>query len=819
MARSQLLWACLSALLSVSLAGYINPRTSEEDLLSDIWASIDSDNAQPHNIQERSPQRGFPSLKESFSLSEIVNFVHRSEQWNGTWVSDTEYAYRNRDGALALFSVVSGQSTTLAPPQVLEQPRVFKYWLSPDLQYILMAVRPQKLFRHSFIALYDIYNIRTGQRTTLQPPASVLRDFGPPEGPGFGPPGRPKGPQQLPLLFATWSPTGNALAYVFRNNIYYRESPESNDVAITSTGIPGVVFNGIADWVYEEEVISDTKALWFSPDNRHLAWIEFNDTEVEVMPLQVYGQPNRLEFQYPIPTPLSYPKPGRTNPFVNVYVADVSTRSPRSYLLEPPTYFGDREKIIYAVTWANNKEVSLTWENRHQNYSIVSICDVAVANCRDSLVMTEPNGWLELDQAPVFTQDGRQFAMSLSADGFKHVNVINRDTNQRIPITSGNMVVTEIFHWDEKQHVIYFEATRVGAPGERHLYTVTDFDSGRPGIVTCISCDVVNSRGGACGYNQFEFSTQKSYFTLSCQGPHVPQEYLFKAPGQKIATLVTNDDLSDALAAKNLPKISNLDVKIDGGRHVAKVRLYLPHNFNERKQYPLLVNVYGGPNSQQVNDKFKLDWGTYLTTSEEVIYAVIDGRGSGYRGDDILFSSYYNIGQNDAQDQIDVTKKLISLYSFIDATNVAIWGWSYGGFMSIKILEKDADQSNIFKCGMAVAPVTSWIYYDSIYTERYMGLPNPGDNIDGYNNADTTKDVEKLRNKKLFIAHGTGDDNVHYQNSLMIIRALEEADILFQEHTYTDENHGIVGLRPHLYHSLTNFLLNDCFGRNEVVKG
>lgn len=235
MARSQLLWACLGALLGVSLASYINPRVSDNDPFSDIWASIDPED-HAHHIQERSPQRGFASLKESFTLSEIVNFVHRSEQWNGTWVSDTEYAYRNRDGALALFSVVSGQSTTLAPPQVLEQPRVFKYWLSPDLQYILMAVRPQKLFRHSFIALYDIYNIRTGQRSSLQPSASLLGGFAPPEGPGFGPPRGPNGPSQLPLLYATWSPTGHSLAYVFRNNIYYRESPESKDVAITSTG-------------------------------------------------------------------------------------------------------------------------------------------------------------------------------------------------------------------------------------------------------------------------------------------------------------------------------------------------------------------------------------------------------------------------------------------------------------------------------------------------------------------------------------------------------------------------------------------------------
>ena len=178
----------------------------------------------------------------------------------------------------------------------------------------------------------------------------------------------------------------------------------------------------------------------------------------------------------------------------------------------------------------------------------------------------------------------------------------------------------------------------------------------------------------------FEFSKEKSFYTMSCQGPHVPQDYLYRtSPNEKVGTLVTNEALSAELASKNLPKISNFDVDIDNGRFKAKVRLYLPHDFNENKKYPLLVNVYAGPNSQQVSDRFKLDWGTYLTTSEDIIYAVIDGRGSGFRGDDLLYEIHYKLGQPEVQDQLDVTKDLINRYNFIDKSNVAIWGWSYGG--------------------------------------------------------------------------------------------------------------------------------------------
>merc|ERR1719499_2764483 len=470
--------------------------------------------------------------------------------------------------------------------------------------------------------------------------------------------------------------------------------------------------------------------------------------------------------------------------------------APRPILQEPPSYFSTRERYIYAVTWPTRDEVSLTWENRHQNYSVVSVCQALSGRCSDSLVMTSPGGWLELEEAPVYTKDG-----------------------QRVPITSGNMVVTNIYHWDEVNHEIYFKATKENSPGERHLYKVTDFQSGQPGLVTCLSCDELNTRGGSCGYNSFEFSADNSYYAMSCDGPHVPQVYLYQTnPNTRINLLVDNAKLSSDLAIKSLPKVSNLNIPVAGGKYQAKVRLYLPPDFTESKRYPLVINVYGGPNSQQVSDRFKLDWGTYLTTSEDIIYAVIDGRGSGFRGDDLLYEIHYKLGQPEVQDQIDVTKKLVNLYSFIDQSRVAIWGWSYGGFVTLSVLAADSVQDNIFKCGVAVAPVTNWIYYDTIYTERYMGLPTSEDNLDGYRISDVTSQARRLKNKKLLLVHGTADDNVHYQQTMMLTRALEEADVLFQQLSYPDENHGLVGLRPHFYHSLSNFILNDCFGRNEVFK-
>ena len=216
---------------------------------------------------------------------------------------------------------------------------------------------------------------------------------------------------------------------------------------------------------------------------------------------------------------------------------------------------------------------------------------------------------------------------------FSQVNVVNRDTNQRVPITSGRMVVTNIYHWDEVNHEIYFQATKEDSPRERHLYKVTDFKSGQPGLVTCLSCDELNTRGGSCGYNSFEFSSDKSYYAMSCEGPSVPQVFLYQTnPNQRLTTLVDNSKLSADLARKILPKISHLNIPVDNGKYQAKVRLYVPPDFSESKRYPLVIQANGRPNSQQVNDRFKLDWKDYLTTSEGIIYGLIDGRGSGFKG-------------------------------------------------------------------------------------------------------------------------------------------------------------------------------------------
>ncbi|EZA55971.1 Venom dipeptidyl peptidase [Ooceraea biroi] len=263
------------------------------------------------------------------------------------------------------------------------------------------------------------------------------------------------------------------------------------------------------------------------------------------------------------------------------------------------------------------------------------------------------------------------------------------------------------------------------------------------------------------------------------------------------------------IAEKSQPIVHRYKIPVTGG-FSAQVRLLIPPgaDLSGAIKYPMLVYVYGGPDSYQVTEKFNIDWGTYLVTNKSIIYAAIDGRGSGLMGNDMLFAGYRHLGTVEIIDQINVTRHLQNKLPFIDRARTAIWGWSYGGYATGMTLAMDL--KGVFKCGMSVAPVTDWALYDSIYTERFMGLPTVADNLQGYEQGQLLNKVDNIKNKMYYLIHGTLDDNVHYQQSLMLAKVLEQKDILFRQQTYTDEDHGIAQSRAHLYHSLENFL-DECF--------
>ncbi|XP_059473020.1 venom dipeptidyl peptidase 4 isoform X2 [Neocloeon triangulifer] len=731
----------------------------------------------------------------AFTLDDYLSGRFSAVRFNATWVSDTRLMFSNAEGELLLHDLLTNTTETLLTPQ--DEPKLsisFLQQLSADQQFLLIAYDYQKLFRHSFYANYTVINLSTKVSTDLIAPDGSKR-----------------------LQLVKWSTVGNALALVRTNNIYYMKTAANTEmIQLTSTGLPNIVYNGVPDWVYEEEVLGSNDAMWFSPDGNKLAYMTFDDTNVKVMTFPYFGQPDNLEFQYSINVNIHYPKPGSPNPTVSLNAVDLTVEGNTTpVVMAPPPEVGS-EPVLATVTWSKVNELVAVWMNRIQNRFMITAHEFANGSPLTIMDHTQPDGWVDLFVPPTVSSDGNRILVihphnQGTAGDFRHLTLVTRDpikgTKATIALTQGEFVVTSIVAWDEANNKVFFQATNPTDPAQLGLYTVTD-NLALPEPPTCVSCGVkVTETRQACTYVSASFSSDKSYYNLNCNGPDVPGTLIFKKNGELVTTWEDNKKLADFMGQHSGPTKRRLRVPVPGGLE-AYAQMLLPPDMDTsgNTKYPMLVNVYGGPDSSQVSDRFVGDWGTYLTTNRSIIYAAIDGRGSGLKGNKILFSGYKRLGSVEIEDQINVTKYLQSQFPFIDSTRTAIWGWSYGGYSTGMALAKDT--SGVFRCGMSVAPVTDWIYYDSIYTERYMRLPTTDDNLLGYQLANLNRIVDNLgRNENRYLLiHGTADDNVHYQQSMILSRTLELKDILFQQQSYPDEAHGLNGVSPHLYHTLENFL-------------
>uniref|UniRef100_A0A8C2YDP0 Fibroblast activation protein alpha n=1 Tax=Coturnix japonica TaxID=93934 RepID=A0A8C2YDP0_COTJA len=516
------------------------------------------------------------------------------------------------------------------------------------------------------------------------------------------------------IQYISWSPVGHKLAYVYQNNIYLKQSPREAPIKLTSDGKENEIFNGIPDWVYEEEMLATKYALWWSPSGKYLAYVQFNDSDIPVIEYSYFG-----EDQYPRKIIIPYPKAGAKNPTVKVFIVDTTNTEA----------FGPKEVDHYFtwLTWVTDNRVGVQWLKRIQNFSVLAICDFNensnTWDCPESQQHIEESqtGWAGgfFVSAPYFTSDGS------SQSKFSSLMYLTNDA------------------------IFYSSNEFEGYPGRRNIYKISI--GSKPIRKLCITCSLRKER---CQYYTARFSERSKYYALICYGMY---------------------------------------------------------NVSISKKYPLLIQVYGGPCSQNVKHTFSISWITYLASKEGIIVALVDGRGTAYQGDKILHAVYRRLGVYEVEDQISAVKKFIEM-GFIDEKRIAIWGWSYGGYVSSLAL---GSGSGVFKCGIAVAPVSSWEYYASIYTERFMGLPVESDNLEHYKNSTVMARAKNFQNVEYLLIHGTADDNVHFQNSAQIAKALVNAQVDFQAMWYTDQNHGIPGLSSkHLYTHMTHFL-KQCFSMSE----
>ena len=800
---------CALAILVLTMRHKADVSEAQARILPDSFTSASCNN---HLSSAKKLPEGTRRVKmEDFLYGKFrpSNF----NEFNGTWINDAEFLVEDYNRGLLIHNMESGKDRKIMSLPHFSHFNAYKKQLSGDQLFLLLQINPEKIFRHSFMSEYVILPLTKGKvgntEITLKPAGD-------------------NDPAPFPIRHATFAPKGNALVYVDEdNNIYYRASVYDQDEKLTQNGQHITFFNGVADWVTEEEVLEDDKAYWWAPDGKKIVFGSYNDTKVENYTLEDYGPWREID-PYPYIEQIAYPKVNMTNPTVTVTLVNFENGITQR-VVAPPRSLEGQEVHFSWVEWVNEDFFAVQWMNRVQNVTVVTMCHVeSIDDCVEIFANEEPSGWIEYKYRiyfdPAWDQNHSKspnFAVILADPHAKHRyrQVVLVSDNARTFLTKREADVEKIHKWSTDGY-IYFSAVGEDQIGTKNLYRVPSPNlKAKSAKVECLSCNFTTvaevGRRSPCRHFTAVMSSDCSYYSLSCDGPDVPFSILVNTKDNSLHS-VYDDNSKLAARLKNVavPTIQHMQVPIRGTDLKAPVRMYLPPDFDPNTKYPMLVYFYGGPGSQMVDLSFnQYDYQTFLAGSKGFIYAMLDPRGTAGQGDEWRMSQYKNFGTVEIDAIMDVTKYLQSNLKYVDANRTALWGWSYGAFLSSSTLARDKE--DVFKCGIAVAPVTDWTLYDTYYTERYMGLLD--DNREGYRKSRVFNYIDNLKNKKLYLIHGTKDDNVHYQQSLLLSAALEQKDILFRQQSYTDQDHSILRYRKHLYHSITDFLLNDCFVEKKNV--
>ncbi|OQD76934.1 hypothetical protein PENDEC_c003G02787 [Penicillium decumbens] len=663
-----------------------------------------------------------------------------------------------------------------------------KTWPSPNLEKVLIASNIQSNWRHSFYAKYWILDVATQKAEPLD-----------------------AGNLSSRVQLAKWSPQSDAIVFVRENNVYLRKLSSTKVIPITKDG-GADLFYGVPDWVYEEEVFSGNSGTWWSADGKYLALLRTEESDVPEYPVQYFlsrpsgkTPPAGLE-NYPEVREIKYPKAGAPNPIVHLEFYDV--KKDELFSFEMPEDFADDDRIIIEVVWASEGKVLIRETNRESDVVKIFLMDTRTRSgklVRSENVASIDGGWVEPSQTTRFIpadpendrpDDG--YIDTIIFEGYDHLAYFAPlDNPAPVMLTKGDWeVVSAPSAVDLDRNLVYFVATKE-APTQRHVYQVKlDGSDLRPLTDT-----------SKPGYFEVSFSEGAGYALLSSKGPAVPWQAVINTQGDKVeyeVVIEENTKLVEMVEDYALPAEVYTNVTVDG--YTLQVLERRPPHFNPAKKYPVLFYLYGGPGSQTVDRKFTVDFQSYIASSLGYIVVTVDGRGTGYIGREARCAVRGNLGHYEAHDQIEAAKIWASK-GYVDESRMAIWGWSFGGFMTLKVLEQDAGQT--FQYGMAVAPVTDWRFYDSIYTERYMHTPQH--NPLGYDNA-TITDVAALgQNVRFMMMHGVSDDNVHLQNTLVLLDKLDLANIdNYDTQVFPDSDHSIFFHNGHtlVYERLSSWLIN-----------
>lgn len=642
------------------------------------------------------------------------------------------------------------------------------YILSPDEKLILIQTETKPIYRHSFTAVYYIYNVKNNKMEPLSN----------------------NGPQQVPLF----SPDGNQIAFVRNNNIYLVKLLFGNSESqVTKDGEYNHVLNGIPDWVYEEE-FSFNRAFDFSADSKMIAYVRFDESAVPMFSFPWYkglALEKTSYATYPGAYEYKYPKAGEVNSKVSVHTYDIKSHVTRKMDLQI-----DSDGYIPRIKFTSDPEkLAIMTLNRHQNR-----LDLYMANPRSGLckvaIRDEAEQYIKESAYSNIKFYPEHIVMMSEKDGYNHLYLYTIAGNLVKQITKGQFEVTSFLGWDQKANVFYY-ASNEGSPLRTAIYKIDG-----KGKKTKLSTRT--------GSNSAIFSTNQKYYINTFSNISTPTLItLNDNRGKELTTLLDNSKLKAQTAQLNMPQKEFFTFRTSSGVEL-NGWMMKPANFNANKKYPVILHQYSGPGSQQVIDRWGIgsfgDGGLFeaYMCDKGYIMVCVDGRGTGGRGTAFEKCTYLQLGVKEAEDQVETARYLGTL-PYIDGKRIGIWGWSFGGYNTLMSM---SDGSGAFKAGVAIAAPSDWRFYDTVYTERFMRTPK--ENAEGYDAGSAIKRAPQLKGSLLLI-HGTADDNVHYQNCAEYSEALVQAGIQFDMQVYTNRNHGIFGgkTREHLMNRVANFFIQN----------
>ena len=639
--------------------------------------------------------------------------------------------------------------TVVSSADLAEIPSFSAYTFSDDEKKLLLSTEIEPIFRRSRLGVFYVYEIAS--KKVVKVSESKIQE---------------------PLF----SPDGSQVAYVKDNNLYIFTIESGETKQITQDGVKNQIINGVTDWVYEEE-FSFVRAFEWNADGSKIAFLRFDETSVPEFSMDVYGTG-----LYQQPHVFKYPKAGENNSKVTLHLLDVASGIIAAVDLNSAYY-------IPRIKWMNHKDMlSVQTLNRHQDH--LTMYAVNTKKNEVSVLLEEKDdAYVDITDNLTFLEDD-SFIWTSEKDGYNHIYLYGEDGNLMNQITKGDWEVTKYYGYDQNEDKIYYQSTENGSIN-RGVYNISSGGDDKKALAV------------TQGTNNASFSTDFTYFINTYSSAEIPPVYTLHKVinGKKVKDIKDNGQLLQRLESYAVSPKEFSTISINGN----DLNMYMikPKDFDSNKKYPLFMYQYSGPGSQNVSNSWMgaNDYWHQSLVAEGYIVACVDGRGTGFKGRDFKKVTQKELGKYEVEDQIAAAKKLSEL-PYIDESRTGIWGCSYGGFMSTNCILKGNDT---FEMTIAVAPVTSWAFYDTIYTERYMQTPQ--ENPSGYDDNSPFNYPHLLEGDYLLI-HGTGDDNVHVQNSMRMIEALIQADKQFDWGIYPDKNHGIYGgnTRIHLYNKMTNFI-------------